>query len=98
MDNTPKMHPDFWRGYLQLLYWVFFKPITLRRYADALVPQLSGEGLWKSGAGRIRLWREALREGLVLRRFLSQALWSTIVTAIILAPPITVLVLYTELN
>ncbi len=34
--KQPKLHPNFFKACLQLFFWVFFKPFTLRLYIDVL--------------------------------------------------------------
>lgn len=46
----PVMHPNFWVACLQLVYWVFLKPFTLRRYTAYLAPDFVEDfTFWDAG-------------------------------------------------
>ncbi|MBE7469901.1 MAG: hypothetical protein DPW11_02615 [bacterium] len=72
----PVMHPNFWIACLQLIYWVFLKPITLRRYTAYLVPGLVEDfTIWEA-------WPHILKNR-GLRRLLVQS-----ITVMYVFPPI----------
>ena len=78
LDNYPEL--PFWQGCLQLLYWVFFKPLTLGRYIHALEPDLPGDySLWQA------------RRRLRANRRLRQALWQALLVTLLVPWPLAAL-------
>src|SRR3990172_2123694 len=65
--------PAWLQPYPLILYWTFFRPSAIRLHVQRLAPELDGtEGV------RDRL--RAIREKPALRRFIFQALTTTVVT------------------
>ncbi len=47
--KTPELHSNFFLACVQLFHWVFFKPLTLRRYTGGLAPDLGEDfSLWEA--------------------------------------------------
>jgi len=40
------LHPGYIRACLQVIYWIFFKPITFGKYVHQLAPQLIKNYSW----------------------------------------------------
>jgi len=71
-ETTPPLLP-FWKECLRVLYWVFFKPLTLRRYVNSLEPDLpKNYSLWQA------------RRKLCSNRKLQGLLWATLFDTLIL--------------
>ena len=83
MNHLPWMHPHFLRGCVQLLYWAFFKPWTLRHYLALLAAGLPND------VARLRArFCQELGANPALARALIQAVVVTVITPALFALPL----------
>jgi hypothetical protein len=81
VNESPKLHPNFFIGSLHLLYWVFFKTFILHLYTDSIVSEVTYR-VNKISLKRRGEWRRVLVATKSLWKFLAQSFLITFVTPV----------------
>ena len=82
MIKPPELHPNFFLACLQLIFWVFFKPITLLEYTGTLIP-----GFKKN----FSLWSARKQSNPRLNRFLKLQFVAMIIAPYLITFPLILL-------